>query len=208
MSGNFPRKQLRLSPEQRAELILTAAAEVFAGKGYDNASMREIAQASGVTTPVLYDHFKSKIDLYTETVHRQAGELIQRWVGLSNPQNGEDVFDSATSAFFLAVSESQLTWKILFANRPSDEAAVEVHERAQAYAAEAVAATIRQLGPLDLPPGVDEERAVQAMAEAIKAAGHALIGWWHQNRDIPIDAVIALNKMIIWSGLANITKHD
>ena len=47
-----------------AESILSAAARLFADKGYDAASMREIAEAAGVTKPTIYYHFKSKLGLF------------------------------------------------------------------------------------------------------------------------------------------------
>jgi AcrR family transcriptional regulator len=40
--------------------ILREAAELFAARGYDAVSVREIVQAAGVTKPALYYHFGSK----------------------------------------------------------------------------------------------------------------------------------------------------
>ena len=53
----------RLSAEARRELIEQAAGEVFADRGYHGASIDEIARRSGVSPPVVYDHFESKQDL-------------------------------------------------------------------------------------------------------------------------------------------------
>ncbi len=48
------------------ESIVRAAIEVFARKGYDGATTREICAAAGVTKPVLYYHFHGKEHLYQE----------------------------------------------------------------------------------------------------------------------------------------------
>lgn len=40
--------------------ILKAAAKLFAARGYDDVSVREIVEAAGVTKPVLYYYFKHK----------------------------------------------------------------------------------------------------------------------------------------------------
>ncbi len=48
------------------EAIVAAAVEVFARKGYDGASTREICARAGVTKPVLYYHFSGKEHLYQE----------------------------------------------------------------------------------------------------------------------------------------------
>lgn len=46
------------------EKIIKAAIRVFSAKGYDGATMDEIAQASRLTKPMIYYHFKNKKDLY------------------------------------------------------------------------------------------------------------------------------------------------
>lgn len=46
-------------PDRRSE-ILAIAAEIFARKGYVNATVREIADASGILAGSLYHHFDSK----------------------------------------------------------------------------------------------------------------------------------------------------
>jgi len=45
--------------ERRAE-ILAIAAEIFARKGFQNTTVREIAEASGILSGSLYHHFESK----------------------------------------------------------------------------------------------------------------------------------------------------
>ncbi|KAF0218490.1 MAG: TetR family transcriptional [Geobacteraceae bacterium] len=52
------------SGEESKRNIIAAAIQVFADYGYDNASMRMIAQAAGVSVGTLYLHFKNKDDLY------------------------------------------------------------------------------------------------------------------------------------------------
>lgn len=46
------------------EKIIEAAIEVFFAKGFDAASMREIAEKAGLTKPMIYYHFKNKEALY------------------------------------------------------------------------------------------------------------------------------------------------
>jgi AcrR family transcriptional regulator len=44
--------------------VIKAAIRVFSKKGYDGASMREIAASARLTKPMIYYHFKNKKDLY------------------------------------------------------------------------------------------------------------------------------------------------
>ena len=66
------RGRRRLSAAARRELIERAATEVFAERGYAGASIDEIARRSGVTPPVVYDHFASKLALFTRLLERRA----------------------------------------------------------------------------------------------------------------------------------------
>ena len=49
--------------ENRREALLDAAAAMFAAKGYDGTSIRDIAGAVGMLPGSLYYHFKSKEEL-------------------------------------------------------------------------------------------------------------------------------------------------
>lgn len=49
--------------QERAELILAVAEELFAEKGYHDTSMDEIAARAGVAKGTLYQHFARKVDL-------------------------------------------------------------------------------------------------------------------------------------------------
>ena len=44
--------------------IIEAAVEIFFEKGFDGASMREIAEKAGLTKPMIYYHFQNKEALY------------------------------------------------------------------------------------------------------------------------------------------------
>ena len=54
----------RLSAEARKEAIVEAVQDVFAEKGFDGTTTRELAKAAGVSEALLYKHFPSKESLY------------------------------------------------------------------------------------------------------------------------------------------------
>ena len=60
-------------------MIELAALEVFGERGYHGASIDEICRRSGVTPPVLYDHFASKQELYERLLERHYAELREIW---------------------------------------------------------------------------------------------------------------------------------
>jgi TetR/AcrR family transcriptional regulator, transcriptional repressor of aconitase len=59
-------KKTRLSAEERKTAIVKAALPIFARKGYAETTTKELAQAAGVSEPLLYRHFPSKEALYLE----------------------------------------------------------------------------------------------------------------------------------------------
>ncbi|MBM7478128.1 TetR/AcrR family transcriptional regulator [Oerskovia jenensis] len=61
--------------ERRAQL-LTIAERLFSDHGYHHITMDDIADGAGVSKPVLYRHFPSKLDLYLALVDQQGVALV------------------------------------------------------------------------------------------------------------------------------------
>jgi AcrR family transcriptional regulator len=61
--------------EQRAAQILQAALQCFLAKGFHQTSMRDIAQAAGVSLGNLYNHFPGKQALILATAEAEQDEL-------------------------------------------------------------------------------------------------------------------------------------
>lgn len=64
------------APEGSAAHIARVAARLFADRGFDATSVREIVEASGVTKPTLYYHFGSKQGLAEALLTRPMAEFI------------------------------------------------------------------------------------------------------------------------------------
>lgn len=73
-----PPKKLRRGPDRRKQII-AAASELFASRGFEGTSIRDIAAASGVLSGSLYYHFPSKEDLLF-TVHQESLTAMRREV--------------------------------------------------------------------------------------------------------------------------------
>jgi AcrR family transcriptional regulator len=56
----------RLTGEQRKRAIVEAALPLFAERGFEATTTRELAKAAGISEPLLYKHFPSKEALYSE----------------------------------------------------------------------------------------------------------------------------------------------
>ncbi len=70
----------RLTSEERKASIVEAAIRLFAERGFRGTTTRELAAAVGVSEPILYEHFRTKRDLYAaiiETAARSGVEVIE-----------------------------------------------------------------------------------------------------------------------------------
>lgn len=67
---------MRLTKEQRRAQILEVATQIYVEKGYHDTRTKEIAQACGISEPVIYKHFRSKDELFLEVIASIAGETF------------------------------------------------------------------------------------------------------------------------------------
>lgn len=68
---------IRLPAAARREQLLEAALDVFARNGYHETSMNDVADAAGITKPVLYQHFASKRELYLALIDEAGRRLLK-----------------------------------------------------------------------------------------------------------------------------------
>jgi AcrR family transcriptional regulator len=66
----------RRARERARQDILLAAAEVFAQRGFESATLGDLARAAGYAAPSLYRYFESKEEILRELEANLVGELI------------------------------------------------------------------------------------------------------------------------------------
>jgi AcrR family transcriptional regulator len=75
-SGDKPaRKQTK--GERTALRIMDVAEDLFATRGYDGTSLRQIADGAGIKEPGLYNHFAGKKALYEAVLHRALNPMAE-----------------------------------------------------------------------------------------------------------------------------------
>jgi AcrR family transcriptional regulator len=106
---------MRLPADQRRQQLLDVAREVFAARGFHATAMDDIAEAAGVTKPVLYQHFPSKRSLYTELLTDTGEQLLQALTSAtSSVERGRDRVESGFLAYFRFVADSRAGFRLLF----------------------------------------------------------------------------------------------
>jgi AcrR family transcriptional regulator len=67
----------RRKGELTRERILDAAEALFAERGFDGTTLRDVAACVGLRNPSLYNHFESKESLYAAVLERDIGPLFR-----------------------------------------------------------------------------------------------------------------------------------
>src|ERR671917_607378 len=116
----------RMKREQRRALIEEAASRLIAERGYDAASLEDIAAAAGVSKAVLYDHFASKAELQISLL-AESGEALMQFVGerLIAAEGPAERYRAAIEAFFEFVETHEFAWRMVFRDPPSDPTIVD-----------------------------------------------------------------------------------
>jgi AcrR family transcriptional regulator len=179
------------------------ALDRFAANGYHGTSMEEIADAAGVTKPVLYQHFGSKRTLYLELLETVGQELLLqvRDRAAAETEPYQRVL-GGFQAYFQFVCERTSAFQLLFGSgaRQSDEFADVVRNLE-----EQVAATIASFIHADIDSGHQE-----LLGYAIVGLGEVTARLWvsrHEEARYPsLDPdegqVLAVRLAdLVWAGL-------
>jgi AcrR family transcriptional regulator len=105
----------RLPAAERRQQLLDVAVATFSQRGYRNTSMNDLAEAAGVTKPVLYQHFSSKRELFLELL-RELGGRLRAELAASAAQAGSPrrQVEDGMRAYFRWVAAHQGGFQILF----------------------------------------------------------------------------------------------
>lgn len=136
--------------EQRRAQLLDVASDVIGERGYHSASMDDIAEAAGVSKPVLYQHFSSKHALYLALVDRARALLVDRIdEALASPANRDRVWATIDTVFSF-ITNSGSHYRFVFeSDLAADPQVQEILSRAQAEIGSSIGAVIAAETDLD-----------------------------------------------------------
>jgi TetR/AcrR family transcriptional repressor of mexJK operon len=98
--------------ERKRRLIMEAATRVFLGRGYDGATMDEVAGEAGVSKPTLYRYFTDKERLYGEIIQATMDDVdgLMRLVTgeLTDSSDPEDALRRLARKLITALMQPEL----------------------------------------------------------------------------------------------------
>ncbi|MFI5729505.1 TetR/AcrR family transcriptional regulator [Kribbella sp. NPDC051587] len=162
------RRAAHLGPERRRPMLLDAALEVFSAKGFAGTTMQSVADAAGVTKPVVYDSFANRDELLLALLAREEQHLVISIVAAlpADPTVGtpeEHVLDGLT-AFLTTAAENPQSWRIVFGAQYGAAPVVADRVRAaRAFLVEGLRLTLQK----SLPGVTDPDANLAVLAELL-----------------------------------------
>ncbi len=198
----MPKRGPRLSASARRAQLVDVGRSVFAKRGYEAASLEEIADRANVSRPILYEHFGGKEGLHAVIIDRELDYLVRRITEAIASGTSHERLEGAALAFLSYVKDHP------------DGFAVLTHDAPVATARGGMSALLNDLS----------DRVSEIFAAAFKSAGHdpkfapiyanALIGmvtsvgqWWTEVRKPPVEDVAAHITAFAWMGLRHLPKR-
>lgn len=106
---------VRLPAAERRQQLIDTALDLFAERGLHGVSMDDIAEAAGVTKPVLYQHFASKRALFMELLDEvgkaMLGSIAAATDAATTPR---EQVEAGLSAYFRFVADHHNSFVLLF----------------------------------------------------------------------------------------------
>lgn len=198
-SAMHKKTQTRMKPEAREKQLLDIAQVIFIETGYQGTTVEDIAQAAGVTRPVIYNIFGSKDAIYLACLKR-ARELLDDYIRqeILKSTDLESRIRSGFEGYFHFVEREPAAWRFLYAGGsavagPVAQAALDMRFN-----------TVNRITVLfnELRGTVTEDQILM-IAHSLSGAGEQLAKWWVTRPDVPRQQVVNTLMNTIWNGISS-----
>lgn len=201
---DIPKDKARLPRDERRAILLSAALEVFTAAGYHAAAMDEIADRAGVSKPVLYQHFPSKLDLYLAVLDVHIDSLvyeIQKAIA-STPDNASRVRATVVAYFAFIESEGE-AFRLLFESDMSVEPAVRERLARMTYDCAAAASAV-----ISVDTGLPKEAAMLLGVGMIGYAQVTARHWLERDSKLTRQQAVDLVENLMWRGISGFPRNQ
>ncbi|BBY65454.1 TetR/AcrR family transcriptional regulator [Mycolicibacterium helvum] len=195
-----PRRGSRLPRDERRGQLLAAASEIFVDRGYHAAGMDEIADRAGVSKPVLYQHFSSKLELYLAVLNRHVENLVSGVrQALRTTTDNRQRLRAAVQAFFDFIEHDGQGYRLIFENDYITEPQVAVQVK---VATESCTDAVFDLISRD--SGLDPHRARMIAVGLVAISVDSARYWLNADRPVTKEAAVDGTVQFAWGGLSHV----
>jgi AcrR family transcriptional regulator len=185
----------RLTAEERRTQLLEVAGGLFADLGYHGLSMEQLADAAGVSKPVLYQHFPSKRELYLALVRETIAEMhAQIRKALDGTTDNKARVSGAIAAYVDFVEDRR--FPLLFGpGGPADD------EEVRTVIAEAQADLTGTVADLIAEDAGLERGAALVLSSALRGLAIDGARWWREQGRVDKGEAVRLLSRLAWRGI-------
>jgi AcrR family transcriptional regulator len=203
-----PARRGKVPRRVREREMLEVAGRLFGQRGYHDVSMEEVAQAAGVSKPMVYAYFESKEGLFLACVELATTELIATLEAVTPPSLPQDVrLWRGLRAVFTFIEEHRESWMLLYPHGP---------QSGGPFAAGAARAN-EEMGRLlteifqeaAAAEGIDPKLAAassEPIAHALVAGVVGLGSWWMRHPEQPKELQALRMMNLAWLGLGELSR--
>lgn len=186
--------RVRMAADERRAQLLEVAAPLFADLGFHGLSMEHLADAAGVSKPVLYQHFPGKRELYLALVDDAVRELEDRVrQALEGTTDNRDRVHGAIAAYVDFVEDHR--FPLLFGpSGPADDDVRDTVLAATERVAEAVGSLIAEDAGLDVP-------AALLLSAALRGLATEGARWYADRPEVDRTEAVRLLSRLAWRGI-------
>jgi AcrR family transcriptional regulator len=207
LSSRGPRK--RLTAAARREVIELAAIDLFAERGYHGTAMDEIARRSGVSTPVVYDHFASKPALHRRLLERTRDELLAMWrENLGGEGTPEQQIARAFDAWAHYVQAHPYAPRMFFRETTGIPEISEAHRQIAAAANGALAEILGGISGAGHLRSSGAPLAFAMASEVIRGGLTELAIWWGEHPEVSREQIVATAMNTVWIGFERVSGGE
>lgn len=195
----------RVPRDVREQQVLALAQELFAERGYQQASMDELAARAGVSKPVVYDLVGNKEALYLACVDRAGRALAEVVSAAALAEDGpEQRLRAGAIAFLRFVAEQRGGWDLLLTAgpEPGAEPIVQVRQQQSALITMIVGETLAAID-VELAPW-----RVAAMGHAVNGAFEGLAYWWREHQEVTPEELVDWMAALFLPGIRALAGFD
>src|SRR5215212_6221745 len=191
----------------REQQMLEVAERAFAQRGYHAASVDAIAEAAGISKPMVYAYFDSKEGLYRACMAAARERLLstlREQVDVSAPPDQQ--LWHGLLAFFTFVERSPDSWTVLVGDVTAGTGPLAAEGRAvRREMAGLVGELLRRAGVAE---GLDVGELADQLARALIGAGESLAAWWAEHPEEPAEKMALVLMNFAWSGLGGLVHGE
>ncbi|HET8822413.1 MAG TPA: TetR/AcrR family transcriptional regulator [Thermoleophilaceae bacterium] len=196
----------RMTAAERREQIEAEAAVVFAERGYHGATIDEICRRCGISAPVLYDHFPSKLALHRRLLEKTRDELLGLWrAELGGDDPTERRVARAIDTWAAYVQAHPYVPRLFLTEPTGDAEAETIHREVRGQSQAALGAI---LGETTRWAGAADPLANEMAAEVMRSGLAGLAIWWSDHPDVPREQIVATALNMMWVGLDRLRRGE